>query len=58
MYENYMALCSERGTNSAAGDSLLSISRGKFYEILRNITAGGEKILCAVDYVTGVLVND
>eukprot|EP00731_Ephydatia_muelleri_P007924 Em0004g262a len=45
MYENYMALCSERGTNSAAGDSHLSISRGKFYEILRNITAGGEKIL-------------
>ena len=44
-------MCSERGTNSAAGDSHLSISRGKFYEI--NITAGGEKILCAVDYVTG-----
>ena len=34
MYENYMALCSERGTNSAAGDSCLSISRGTFYEIL------------------------
>ena len=35
-----------------------SIPRARFYEILRNITAGGEKMLCAVDYVTGVLVND
>ena len=29
-----------------------------FYEILSKITNGGEKILTAVDYVTGVLVND
>ena len=58
MYENYMALCSERGTNSAAGDLCQSISPGKFYEILGKITAGEEKMLCAVDYVSGVLVND
>ena len=58
MYENYMALCSERGTNSAADDSHLSISWGKFYEILRQKTAGGEKMLSAVNYVTRVLVND
>ena len=59
MYENCMALCSERGTNSAGGDSCQSISRGKFYEILGKITAGGEKIqLCAVDYVSGGFVND
>ena len=29
-----------------------------FYEILTKITNGGEKMLTAVDYVTGVLVND
>ena len=53
MYENYMALCSERGTNSAAGDLCQSISQGQFYEILGNITAGGEKMLCAVDCFRG-----
>ena len=51
--ENYVALCSERGTISAAGSSCQSVTWGKFYEILGNITAGGEKMLCAGDYIQG-----
>eukprot|EP00049_Salpingoeca_infusionum_P013069 m.244130 g.244130 ORF g.244130 m.244130 type:complete len:880 (-) comp15351_c0_seq3:204-2843(-) len=34
------------------------ISRASFYRILRNITSSDQKVLSAVDYVTGCLVND
>lgn len=34
------------------------ISRGSFYSIVSAITCGGEKLMTAVDCVTGVLVND
>ena len=57
LYENYLVFCNDKDTD-AAGESFPSISRGMFYEILTKITNGGEKMLTAVDYVTGVLVND
>ena len=57
LYDNYLAFCNDKDTG-AAGKSFPSISRGMFYEILTKITNGGEKMLTAVDYVTGVLVND
>ena len=57
LYDNYLAFCNNKDTD-AAGESFPSISRGIFYEILSKVTSGGEKMLTAVDYVTGVLVND
>ena len=58
IYEGYLAWCNEREINSSIDDPCQCISCGKFYEILGQITAGGEKMLAAVDYVTGSLVND
>ena len=57
LYDNYLAFCNDKDTD-AAGESFPSISRGMYYEILTKITNGGEEMLTAVDYVTGVLVND
>ena len=39
-------------------DKKKRISSGPFYEIASRITANDERLLCAVDYVVGTLVND
>ena len=58
LYDNlYLAFCIDKDTD-AAGESFPSISCGMIYEIRRKIRSGGEKILTAVDYVTGVIGND
>ena len=57
IYKGYLAWCNERETNCSIDDPCQYISRGKFYNTPGQITAGGEKMLAAVDYVTS-LVND
>lgn len=34
------------------------VGRSTFYKLVNHITQSGEKLLAAVDYVTGVLIND
>ena len=50
LFENYIAFGQE--------NSVYAISRGSFYEVLKTLTSREEKLLSAVDYVTGVLVHD
>ena len=49
-FEDYLAYSTDLG--------IPRISRGSFYKVIAQVTSGEERIMSAVDYDTGVLLND
>ena len=50
IFEDYLAYSTDLGVPR--------ISRGSFYKVIAVVTSGEERIMSALDYVTGVLLND